>query len=78
MSEGFGCFGLHGGKVTPGTQAVILSCLQVKTHLQAQAASEIAVGHQYKHQVRVPQTTGAPDHLPPFFPNFLPIAGSSI
>lgn len=50
----------------------------VKTHLQAQAASEIAVGHQYKHQVRVPQTTGAPDHLPPFFPNFLPIAGSSI
>lgn len=25
----------------------------VKTHLQAQAASEIAVGHQYKHQVRV-------------------------
>lgn len=24
----------------------------VKTHLQAQAASEIAVGHQYKHQVR--------------------------
>lgn len=29
---------------------MILSCLQVKTHLQAQAASEIAVGHQYKHQ----------------------------
>lgn len=28
----------------------MLSRPQVKTHLQAQAASEIAVGHQYKHQ----------------------------
>lgn len=70
MSEGFGHSGLGGGKVTPGTQAVMLSCLQVKTHLQAQAASEIAVGHQYKHQVRVPQTTGAPSHLPNFPPTF--------
>lgn len=28
----------------------------VKTHLQAQAASEIAVGHQYKHQIFPPQS----------------------
>lgn len=49
-----------------GTQAMILSCPQVKTHLQAQAKAEIAVGHQYKHQVRVPQTTGVPNHLPHF------------
>lgn len=28
-----------------------MSCLQVKTHLQSQAAASIAVGHQYKHQV---------------------------
>ncbi|XP_020822349.1 solute carrier family 25 member 35 isoform X2 [Phascolarctos cinereus] len=28
----------------------------VKTHLQAQSASEIAVGHQYKHQVFPPQS----------------------
>ncbi|XP_043439002.1 solute carrier family 25 member 35 isoform X2 [Prionailurus bengalensis] len=28
----------------------------VKTHLQAQAASEIAVGHQYKHQILPPQS----------------------
>lgn len=49
---------------------MILSCPQVKTHLQAQAKSEIAVGHQYKHQVRVPQTTGVPNHLPHFLPAF--------
>ncbi|XP_070938431.1 solute carrier family 25 member 35 isoform X3 [Macaca nemestrina] len=28
----------------------------VKTHLQAQAASEIAVGHQYKHQIFPPES----------------------
>ncbi|XP_059004835.1 solute carrier family 25 member 35 isoform X3 [Mustela lutreola] len=28
----------------------------VKTHLQAQAASEIAVGHQYKHRIFPPQS----------------------
>ncbi|ERE69426.1 solute carrier family 25 member 35 isoform X2 [Cricetulus griseus] len=28
----------------------------VKTHLQAQATSEIAVGHQYKHQIFPPQS----------------------
>ena len=45
-----------------GAQAMIFSCSQVKTHLQAQAASEIAVGHQYKHQVRVPKSAKVPDH----------------
>lgn len=40
----------------------------VKTHLQAQAASEIAVGHQYKHQVRVFQPSWSPCQFSLIFP----------
>lgn len=52
----------------PVGMAVTLSFFQVKTHLQAQAASEIAVGHQYRHQVRGAQTCSV---IPSrFFPAF--------
>lgn len=46
----------------------------VKTHLQAQAASEIAVGHQYKHQVRCFHPHQSPC---PFAPTFVPAPNSS-
>lgn len=57
-------------------QVMVLFGPQVKTHLQAQAASEIAVGHQYKHQVRDPQSCYWPNHPLHFPPDFLlyPIA----
>lgn len=60
-----------------GPSVVILSRPQVKTHLQAQAASEIAVGHQYKHQVRCSQSHWSLCHSLPMAPSFLSAPNNS-
>lgn len=55
---------LQGELQSPGTYQrhyrnvfhAFITIAKVKTHLQAQAASEIAVGHQYKHRIFPPQS----------------------